>query len=111
MYISCQNREGDLDEFFRNENQGCPPSLSDQGNLHLPKKKSELTECLEALTVPQSQMPRNLDVIIIDGAAVVNMVKPGQNGLSLNMLQILSFHTLERNFPTSLNWILCGMNT
>ena len=35
------------------------------------------------LTVPQSQMPRNLemprnlDVIIIDGVAVVNMIKPG----------------------------------
>ena len=77
MYISCQNRDGDLDEFFRHENQGCPPSLSDQGNLRLPKKKSELTECLQALTVPQSQMPRNLNVVIIDGAAVVNMVKPG----------------------------------
>ena len=76
MYISCQNRAGDLDQFFRHENQGCPPSLSDQGNLRLPKKKSELTECLQALTVPQSQMPRNVDVIIIDGAAVVKMVKP-----------------------------------
>ena len=77
MYISCQNRDGDLDECFRHENEGCPPSLSDQGNLRLPKKKSGLTECLQVLTVPQSQMPRNLDVIIIDGAAVVSMVKPG----------------------------------
>jgi len=32
MYISCRNRDGDLDEFFRHENQGCPPPLSDQGN-------------------------------------------------------------------------------
>ena len=55
----------------------CPPSLSDQGNLRLPKKKSELTECLQALTVPESQRPRNLEIIIIDGAAVVNLVKPG----------------------------------
>ena len=77
MYISCQTRDGDLDEFFRHENQGCPPSISDQGNLRLPKKKSELTECLQALTVPQSQVPSNLNVVIIDGAAVVNMVKPG----------------------------------
>ena len=76
LYISCQTRNGDLDEFFKHENQGCPPSLSDQGNLRLPKKKSELTECLQALTVPQSQMPRNVNVVIIDGAAVVNMVTP-----------------------------------
>ena len=74
MYISCQTRDGDLDEFFRHENLGCPPSLSDQGNLSLPK--SELTECLQVLTVPQSQLPKNLNVVIIDGAAVVNMVKP-----------------------------------
>ena len=109
MYISCQTRDGDLDEFFRHENQGCPTSLSDQGNLRLAKKKSELMECLQALTVPQSQMLSNLNVVIIDGAAVVNMVKPGT--LSLSMLQCLSFHTLECNFPMSLDWILCGMNT
>ena len=77
LYISCQTRNGDLDEFFKHENQGCPPSLSDQGNLRLPKKKSELTECLQALTVPQSEMPKDINVVIIDGAAVVNMVKPG----------------------------------
>ena len=65
MHISCQTRNGDLDEFFRHENQGFPPSLSDQGNLRLPKKKSELTECLQALTVPQSQMQRNVNVGII----------------------------------------------
>ena len=77
LYISCQTRNGDLDEIFKHENQGCPPSLSDQGNLRLPKKKSELTEYLQALTVPQSQMPKDVNVVIIDGAAVVNMVKPG----------------------------------
>ena len=77
LYISCQTRNGDLDEFFKHENQGCPPSLSDQGSLRLPKKKSELTECLQALTVPQSEMPKDINVVIIDGAAVVNMVKPG----------------------------------
>ena len=38
-------------------------------------------------------------------------LNPEQNGLSLSMLQILSFPTLERNFPTSLDRILCGMNT
>ena len=28
LYISCQIRDGDLDDFFKHENQGCPPSLS-----------------------------------------------------------------------------------
>ena len=77
LYISCQTRSGDVDKFFAHENQGCPPSLSDQGNLRHPKKKSELAECFQALTTPQSQIPTDVNVIIINGAAVVNMVKPG----------------------------------
>ena len=31
LYISCQTREGNLDEFFQHENQSCPPSLSQDG--------------------------------------------------------------------------------
>ena len=61
--------------FLGMRTRAAPPSSSDQGNLRLPKKKSELTECFLALTVRQSQMPRHLNVVIIDGAAVVNMVK------------------------------------
>jgi len=30
LYIGCQNREGNIDEFFRQENQTRPPALSDQ---------------------------------------------------------------------------------
>ena len=47
LYISCQTREGNLDEFFQHENQSCPPSLSQDGKLCLPQKKSELAECLQ----------------------------------------------------------------
>jgi len=35
LYIGCQNRYGNVDEFFRHENQACPPALSDTGKLHL----------------------------------------------------------------------------
>ena len=77
LYISCQTRDGDLDEFFKHENQGCPPSLSHLCKLRLPKKKSDLSECLQAHTTPQSEVPGGIDVSIIDGAAVVNMIKPG----------------------------------
>ena len=34
LYIGCQTRDGNLDEFFRHENQSCPPSLSVAGKLH-----------------------------------------------------------------------------
>ena len=49
LFIACQTRNGDLDEFFRHENQACPPSISDQGHLRLPRQKAELTSCLQAL--------------------------------------------------------------
>ena len=77
LYISCQTRDGNLDEFFKHENQGCPPSLSHLGKLRLPKKKYELTECLEANTTRPTEVPSAIDATIIDGAAVVNMIKPG----------------------------------
>ena len=38
LYISCQTRDGDLDKFFKHENQGCPPSLSHVGKRRLPKR-------------------------------------------------------------------------
>ncbi len=33
LYNACQSRDGDLDDFFRHENQPCPPSLSHFGKL------------------------------------------------------------------------------
>ena len=77
LYISCQSRDGDLDEFFKHENQGCPPSLSNLGKLRLPRKKSELVECLQDGVTLQSSMPTGINTIIIDAAAIVNMIKPG----------------------------------
>ena len=50
LCISNQTRDGDLDEFFKHENQRCPPALSHLGKLRLPKKKSDLAECLQAYT-------------------------------------------------------------
>jgi hypothetical protein len=76
LYISCQSRDGDLDEFFKHENQGCPPSLSNLGKLRLPRKKSELVECLQDGVTLQSNMPTGINTIIIDAAVIVNMIKP-----------------------------------
>lgn len=36
LYIACQTRDGNLEQFFRHENQACPPSLS--VTLHLGTK-------------------------------------------------------------------------
>ena len=38
LYIGCQHRGGDVDEFFKHENQAFPPSLSDSGKLRFSAK-------------------------------------------------------------------------
>ena len=47
LYIACQTRDRNLEDFFRHENQVSPPSLSDDGKLHLSMKsmKSDLLTC------------------------------------------------------------------
>ena len=76
LYISCQTREGNLDEFFQHKNQSCPPSLSQDGKLRLPQKKSELAERLQSRT-QQARVPKAVDALIIDGSVVVNVIRPG----------------------------------
>ena len=79
LYISCQVREGNLDQFFSHENQNFPPSISQNGNLRF-GQKSELLDCMEdkVQTVVISDVPV-VNAKIFDGAAIVNMLKPLRN--------------------------------
>jgi len=74
MYIACQSRDGDLNEFFTHENQRCPPSLSQDGKLRH-GKKSDLLDCLTSCVECITDAPES-NVIILDGAVLVNMLKP-----------------------------------
>ena len=74
LYIGCQTREGNLEEFVRHENQAYPPALSDDGKLHL-GTKSGLLACLKGHSECQSDAPV-INSIIIDGAVIVQMLKP-----------------------------------
>lgn len=75
MYISCQSRNGDMDEFFRHENQVAPPSLSDMGDLrHC--TKSDLIGCVESLIIAVQNDTPEVDGKILDGSVVVNMLPP-----------------------------------
>lgn len=40
LFISCQTRQCDLQEFFKHENQSSPASLSDSGKLHTCQTRS-----------------------------------------------------------------------
>ena len=77
LYIASQLREGDIEEFFAHENQAYPPALSQMGKLRS-GTKSDLVRCLENLAPSQMNSSNpTLQVLIIDGAAVVNMLRPG----------------------------------
>jgi hypothetical protein len=75
LYISCQRRVGDIDNFFSHENQAAPPSLSTGGKLHL-GVKADLLRCLET-NLPENNSTPVTDAIILDGAAIVQMLNPG----------------------------------
>jgi len=70
LYISMQNRDGDLAEFFAHETQSFPPSLSDFGKLHLTNTKSELLQCLEQ--PGHSEPPSAYNCTVLDGAVIVH---------------------------------------
>ncbi|QQP38995.1 uncharacterized protein LOC103506659 [Caligus rogercresseyi] len=74
MYIGCQTRDGNLEDFFRHENQACPPALSDGGNLFT-GTKSDLITCLEEISDAKTET-HVTTCVVLDGAAIVQMLKP-----------------------------------
>ena len=68
LYIGCQVRQGDMQNFFAHENHLYPPSLSDMGQLRQ-GTKSDLLDCLEQ-GAPSCHERTNVDESVIDGAVV-----------------------------------------
>ena len=75
LYIGCQTRKGNMEDFFRHENQTSPPALSESGKLYS-GTKSDLLLCLDDCTEASSQPP-SVTAIILDGATITQMLKPG----------------------------------
>ena len=71
LYIASQQRDGDLEEFFKHENQPYPPSLSEFGQLRF-GKKSDLFACVNRESPPP---PESYNVKVFDGAAVVHALQ------------------------------------
>ena len=72
LYISCQVRDGNLEEFFCHENQTFPPALSKDGSLRS-GTKSDLLTCLEEIHLSTQDVPV-VECIILDGPAIVNIL-------------------------------------
>ncbi|KAG1695759.1 Integrin alpha-PS2 [Nymphon striatum] len=70
LFIVMQQREADMDVFFKHENNPTPPALSDGGKLRS-GTKSDLMNCLVDTVAEPSTL---FDVKVLDGAAVVHML-------------------------------------
>ncbi len=76
LYIASQTRNGDLDDFFSHKNQACPPVLAKNGSIR-DGDKAELLYGLEELISLEKSIPNpSVEVLILDGAVIVNMLKP-----------------------------------
>ena len=74
LYIACQSREGNLEDFFKHENQTWSPALSKGGTLRSGNKADLLVE-LEALARPVAANP-HVTATIRDGAVIVQLLSP-----------------------------------
>ena len=72
--MSCQVRDGNLDTFFSHENQDFLPSLSTYGDIRT-GTKSDILLCLEKVSPSQNDRP-DVDMLLLDGAVIVNMIRP-----------------------------------
>ena len=74
LYVACQTRECDLDEFFSHENHSYPPSLSQYGRVRQ-TAKSDCIKIFSKYAEVRYQEP-DITALVIDGAALVQMLPP-----------------------------------
>ena len=74
LYITCQTRDGNLEDIFQQENQAWLPALSDGGRLRLGTKSYILT-CIDDLS-PSQTKTHDATCIVLEGAAIKHMMKP-----------------------------------
>ena len=74
LYVAYQVREGNHAEIFQQENNICPPALSKNQEMRS-GSKADLIPCLESIAPPSTEKPA-VNSIILDGAAIINMLKP-----------------------------------
>ena len=74
LFISCQSRECDPQDFLNHENQSFPASLSDDEMLPT-SQKSQRVPIFEAKAALPNVLP-SIEVINIDGSALVNDNQP-----------------------------------
>ena len=74
LHIACQARERNLEELFKQENSSSLLALSCNEKMHT-GQKSDLITCIEVNTAFERP---SVDAVVLDGAAIVNMLPPGK---------------------------------
>ena len=77
LYLACQSRVGDLENFSVHQNPAFPVSLSKYGKL-CNYVKSDFINCLQNLQEP-SLSPPDVQAIVVDGDAFVHSNYPEKN--------------------------------
>ena len=74
--------------------------------------ESDLVGCLEDMIPPQENVASpHVEVIILDGAAITNMLAPGGGGPCVTMLHRFSCRTSHLSYSMQSEWMSSGMNT
>ena len=89
--MSCQSRNGDINELFAHENQSSPPSLSQCGEFKIDKTKADLLVCLDDLTKQNPQNAPQVTCQILDGAGIVKNKFPGAAAKFINYSQDICY--------------------
>ena len=79
LFVASQFRDGNLNDYFSYNNQQCPPSLLARGKLKL-GTKSDIVRCLEDAPAKQDDITPSVDVVMLDGPAVLCVLKPVASG-------------------------------
>ena len=74
LFVACQSRDSNLDEFFQHENHNYPPAISEYGKIRK-TNKADFLSCLEEYGQVELNPPQ-YTAKVIDGAAIVQSLKP-----------------------------------
>lgn len=75
LFMACQVRQIDLHEFFSCENHVDPPSLAFDGQMRS-GTKANILDCIITDDCLVADVPDTVTAIMIDGAALMNMITP-----------------------------------
>lgn len=75
FYINCHSREGNLQEFFQDENHPWPPYMV-QADRMREGQRSDVANCLEKVIAATGDYTE-VHLAILDGAVIIQMALPG----------------------------------